>query len=189
VLQNFRPGELWVGNNPPIPAYEALLDEARRLHAQVRAMQAGDTRSLGSTQIHVLAPFANYEPGSEPGNNDSLVLHISYRATSVLLEGDAEAPIEQGMLGEQGLESTLLKVGHHGSTTSTQPEFLARVAPKWALISCGLHNRYGYPHKEILAELQASHVRTLSTDINGASCFELDGSDVKASVLCGMPDR
>jgi competence protein ComEC len=90
------------------------------------------------------------------------------------------------MLAGQGLESTLLKVGHHGSATSTQPEFLARVAPQWAVISCGLRNRYGHPREEVLAELQASHVGTLSTDINGASCFELDGANVKARALCGV---
>jgi competence protein ComEC len=188
VLRNFRPDELWVGNNPPVAAYNALLDEARLLRVQVRTMHAGDGATLGSTQIHVLAPLADYQPGAEPGNNDSLVLHVSYRATSVLLEGDAEAPIEQGMLAEQGLESTLLKVGHHGSVTSTRPEFLARVAPQWAVISCGLHNRYGHPREEVLAELQAAHVRTLSTDINGASCFELDGSNAKDSAFCGVRD-
>jgi competence protein ComEC len=189
VLRNFRPSELWVGNNPPVAAYDALLDEAHLLGVQVRAMRAGDSAILGSTQMHVLAPLANYQPGPEPGNNDSLVLHVSYRATSVLLEGDAEAPIEQGMLAEQGLESTLLKVGHHGSVTSTRPEFLARVAPQWAVISCGLHNRYGHPREEVLAELQAAHVRTLSTDINGASCFELSGISVKASAFCGVRER
>ena len=189
LLRNFRPNELWVGNNPPVAAYNALLEEAHLLRVQVRTMRAGDSAKLGSSQFHVLAPFANYQPGAEPGNNDSLVLHVSYRATSVLLEGDAEAPIEQGMLAEQGLESTLLKVGHHGSVTSTRPEFLARVAPQWAVISCGLHNRYGHPREEVLAELQAAHVQTLSTDINGASCFELDGSHVKASAFCGMRNR
>ena len=143
--------------------------------------------TLGTAEIHVLAPLANYEPGAEPSNNDSLVLHVSWGAASVLLEGDAEAPIERGMLGEQSLESTLIKVGHHGSITSTQPEFLARIAPRWAVISCGLSNRYGHPREEVLAELQTAHVRTLSTDINGASCFELDGTNVKASALCGVP--
>ncbi len=187
VLRNFNPSELWVGDNPPVDAYNALLDEARRLRVQVRAMRAGDSATLGSAQINVLAPLANYQPGAEPSNNDSLVLHVTYRATSVLLEGDAEAPIEEGMLAEQGLESTLLKVGHHGSVTSTRPEFLARVAPQWAVISCGLHNRYGHPREEVLAELMASHVRTLSTDIDGASCFELNGAGVKASAFCGVP--
>lgn len=189
VLENFRPDELWVGNNPPTQAYDALLDEARGLHVQVRTMQAGDTTTLGSAQIYVLAPLADYKPRSEPENNDSLVLHVAYRATSVLLEGDAEAPIEQRMLNEPGLESTLLKVGHHGSVTSTQPDFLARVAPRWAVISCGLHNHYGHPRKEVLEELEASHVLTLSTDINGASCFELNGSNVNATAWCGMPDK
>ncbi len=189
VLKNFRPNELWVGDNPPIAPYQALLDEAGALRIPVRSMRASDNATLGAAQIHVLAPLANYHPGAEASNNDSLVLHVSYQGGSVLLEGDAEAPIEEGMLAEQGLESTLLKVGHHGSTTSTQAEFLARVAPKWAVISCGLRNRYGHPREEVLAALQASHVRTLSTDVNGASCFELDGNTVKASAFCGTPVR
>jgi competence protein ComEC len=189
ILRNFRPDDLWVGNNPPTEAYKALLDEAAMLGVQVRALRAGDGATLGSAQIHVLAPLANYEPGGEPSNNDSLVLHVSYRDTSVLLEGDAEAPIEQSMLAENDLNSTLLKVGHHGSSTSTQPDFLARVAPQWAVISCGLHNRYGHPREEILAELQASHVRTFSTDINGAICFELDGKSARGSAFCGLPER
>jgi competence protein ComEC len=94
------------------------------------------------------------------------------------LEGDAEAPVEDSMLNEPGLESTLLKVGHHGSITSTRPEFLARVAPQWAVISCGLHNRYGHPREEVLAELEAAHIHTYSTDIEGAQCFKLDGGVV-----------
>ena len=189
VLENFRPRELWVGDNPPIAEYQALLDEARMLHVDVRPFRAGDETTLGSARVKTLAPLANYQPGLEPGNNDSLVLRVSYRETSVLLEGDAESPIERGMLSETGLASTLLKVGHHGSATSSQPDFLARVAPKWAVISCGPHNHYGHPRKEVLAELQAAHVRTLSTDVDGASCFELDGNNVKASPWCGMPDR
>jgi competence protein ComEC len=87
------------------------------------------------------------------------------------------------MLTETGLQSTLLKVGHHGSVTSTRPEFLARVMPQWAVISCGLHNRYHHPRQEVLAELQAAKVRTYSTDIQGATCFELGGT-VAAHVSC-----
>jgi len=184
VLENFRPAELWVGNNPPVPAYQALLHEAAMLGVHVRALHEGDKAAIGNATIRVLAPLAAYQPGPEPANNDSLVLHVAYGGTSVLLEGDAEDPIEKGMLAEQNLESTLLKVGHHGSVTSTRPEFLARVAPRWAVISCGLRNRYGHPREEVLADLQAAHVRTLSTDINGASCFELDGKAVRAGAPC-----
>jgi competence protein ComEC len=102
-----------------------------------------------------------------------------------MLEGDAEAPVEHTMLSEPGLASTLLKVGHHGSITSTRPEFLARVAPQWAVISCGLHNRYGHPRTEVLDELEAAKVRTFSTDINGATCFRLDGKTTIPDLACG----
>jgi competence protein ComEC len=103
VLRNFHPDELWVGNNPRFGAYNALLDEAAALHVRVRSFRAGDAFSFGSTQVNVLAPFRDYVPGAEPTNNDSLVLHVAYGATSVMLEGDAEAPIEQAMLAEPGL--------------------------------------------------------------------------------------
>jgi len=185
VLRNFHPDELWVGNNPRFGAYNALLDEAAGLHIRLRPLRAGDALSLGATQITVLAPFRDYHPGPEPTNNDSLVLRVAYGATSVMLEGDAEAPIEQAMLAEPGLQSTLLKVGHHGSVTSTRPEFLARVAPQWAVISCGLHNRYGHPREEVLEVLQAAHIRTFRTDINGATCFRLDGKVVAPDPSCG----
>jgi len=186
VLRNFHPAELWVGNNPRFAAYNALLAQAAALHVRVRALRAGDALAFGDAQIDVLAPMRDYQPGPEPTNNDSLVLHVAYGATSALLEGDAEAPIEQAMLAERGLESTLLKVGHHGSITSTRPEFLARVKPQWAVISCGLHNRYGHPRTEVLEELEAAHVRTFRTDLNGASCFTLDGRSVAPEPLCGL---
>lgn len=186
ILRNFHPDELWVGDNPPVPAYEALLREAASLNVRVRSFHAGDAFTLGDAEINVLAPFASYRPGPEPSNDDSLVLHVAWGATSVLLEGDAEAPVEEAMLSEHGLKSTLLKVGHHGSITSTTPGFLARVAPQWAVISCGLHNHYGHPRPEVLAALQAASARTLSTDIDGASCFALDGRTVSAQPYCGL---
>ena len=185
VLRNFRPLDLWIGNNPSSPEYDALLNEAASLGVHVRSFRAGDALDFGGAQIAVLAPFRDYRPGPEPTNNDSLVLHVAYGATSVLLEGDAEAPVEHAMLAEPGLASTLLKVGHHGSATSTRPEFLARVAPRWAVISCGLHNRYGHPRPEVLKALETAQVRTYSTDINGAACFLLDGKSVTPDAACG----
>jgi competence protein ComEC len=185
VLRNFHPAELWVGNNPRFGLYNALLDEAADLHVRVRSLRAGDAFAFGPTQVSVLAPFNDYQPGPQPGNNDSLVLRVAYGATSVMLEGDAEAPIEQAMLAESGLASTLLKVGHHGSITSTRPEFLARVAPQCAVISCGLRNRYGHPRTEVLNALETSKVRTFSTDINGAACFWLDGKTTTPDLACG----
>ncbi len=185
ILRNFHPDELWVGNNPQVPAYMALLDDAAALRTRVRIFRAGDAFQFDQTQIRILTPFPDYVPGAEPDNNDSMVMRIAYGATSVLLEGDAEEPIEDEMLAEPGIASTLLKIGHHGSITSTRPEFLARVAPRWAVISCGLHNRYGHPREEVLQELQRAHVRTYQTYANGITCFQLDGKTVKTEVGCG----
>ncbi len=185
VLRNFRPDELWVGTNPRVAPYNALLDQAAALGVRVRSVHAGDAFTFGAAHINVLAPFRDYRPGEEPSNNDSLVLHVAYGATSVMLEGDAEAPIEDAMLAEPDLQSTLLKVGHHGSITSTQPEFLARVSPQWAVISCGLRNRYGHPRGEVLAALEAEHARTFRTDIEGAACFVLDGKTAAPDYVCG----
>jgi competence protein ComEC len=187
VLRNFHPAELWVGNNPHTEPYDALLAEAAELRVRTRSLHAGNALTLGAAHIEVLAPLPGYQPQAAPGNNDSMVLHVAYGNTSALLEGDAEAPVEDAMLGRPGLSSTLLKVGHHGSVTSTRPEFLARVAPQWAVISCGLHNRFGHPRPEILAELQQARVRTFSTDINGATCFRLDGKRASVQPSCGAP--
>ncbi len=187
MLRNFHPNELWVGNNPHGPEYDALLNEASELHIRVRQLHAGDAMALGAAQVRVLAPQADYQPSDEPSNNDSLVLRVAYGATSVLLAGDAEGPEERAMLQQPDmLGSTLLKVGHHGSHTSTHPEFLSRVAPQWAVISCGLQNTYGHPNEEILQELQDAGVRTFSTDIHGATCFSLDGKNVTAKSECGV---
>ena len=184
VLRNFHPREFWVGNNPRSAAYVRLLDEAGELRIPIRSLREGDAFSFADASVAVLAPIKGYEPGAEATNNDSLVLHVAYGATSVLLEGDAEAPVEEAMLAEPGLESTLLKVGHHGSLTSTRPAFLARVSPQWAVISCGLHNNYHHPREEVLEELQGAHIRTLRTDIHGAVCFRLNGKMLVADPDC-----
>ena len=140
--------------------------------------------SLGSLRLDILAPLSGHAPGSQPMNDDSLVMRASYGTSSVLLEGDAEAPLEEAMLAEPTLGSTVLKVGHHGSNTSTQPQFLARVAPRFAVISCGLHNRYGHPRPEVLDRLQSAGVLTFRTDLGGAQCFLLDGRNAAPLAGC-----
>jgi competence protein ComEC len=182
ILRNFRPRVLWVGTNPEIPAYLALLAEARRLDIPVEAMAAGSSFAFGGAQVDVLAPSTDYTPGATASNDDSLVLHVAYGKTSVLLEGDAQAASEQQMLTE-GLHADLLKIGHHGSRTSTTPRFLAAVAPTFAVISVAHHNPYGHPKLEILHRLQDDHVRTFRTDALGATSFYLNGTSVSAQPL------
>jgi competence protein ComEC len=176
VLRNFRPRELWVGHNPSTPAYQQLLREAASLGITVRSFSAGDVMPFGAAAVHVLAPAPAYQPRDSPTNDDSLVLHLSYAGHSALLEGDAEAPSETAMLSLPGgdLASDLLKVGHHGSKTSTTPPFLARVAPHLAVISVGPYNSYHHPRWETLDKLQLEGARTWRTDLLGISTFYID---------------
>jgi competence protein ComEC len=185
VLRNFRPHELWVGHNPPIPAYRELLSEAATLGITVRSLSSGDTMTLGAATVHVLAPAPGYQAGDSASNNDSLVLHLSYAGHSALLEGDAEAPSETAMLSlpPGDLASDLLKVGHHGSKTSTIPPFLARVAPRLAVISVGPFNSYHHPRWETLQKLQVEGARTWRTDLLGISTFYIDGTGVRPAHL------
>jgi competence protein ComEC len=185
VIRNFHPDELWVGDNPQVDPYNELLQTAAENRTVVRSFRAGKSFPFGATEVAVLAPAVGYQPGVQPANNDSLVLRVAYMQTSVLLEGDAEAAVEQTMLADPSLQSTLLKVGHHGSLTSTSPEFLARVAPQWAVISCGFRNRYGHPRQEVLSELEQAQARTYRTDISGASCFVMDGKTATPDYTCG----
>jgi competence protein ComEC len=179
VMENFRPRTLWVGKNPEIPAYQALVAEASRLGIAVQSMAAGDHFAFGGSAVDVLAPPPGYLPGSSASNDDSLVMRVSFGKTSVLFAGDAQSASEQRMLPEE-LHADLLKVGHHGSRTSTTPRFFAAVSPRYAIISVAHHNPYGHPKLEVLERLQDSHVRTYRTDALGAISFYLDGTVVTA---------
>jgi competence protein ComEC len=174
VLRNLRPRQLWVAVDSSAPAFRALLAEAATLHIPVRWLRAGDHPQLDGLALDVLAPAPAYTNPGPPSNNDSLVLRLRFGQSSVLLEGDAEAPSERSMLAGGGLAPvTLLKVAHHGSRTSTTADFLAAVAPQDAVLSVGRHNTFGHPRPEIVARLAAAHARVFRTDEFGLTTFLL----------------
>lgn len=181
VIANFHPTQLWVGRNPRTYAYDAVLREAKVMHVSIQHHYAGDQFNFGGVHIRVLAPAADYVPKAKPANDDSLVLQLRYEGTTALLEGDAEAPSERRMLAEGNLHSDFLKVGHHGSRTSTTPAFLAAVDPTYAAISVGAKNMYGHPSLPVLEELGHAHVLTYRTDLDGLTTFYLDGKHLHAT--------
>src|SRR6185312_15779071 len=154
IFANFRPRQLWVGPDPDVPVYENLLHSAAADGTRVHHYIAGDTFSFGGVSFRVLAPARDYHPGKTPSNNDSLVLQLRYGDTTALLEGDAESPSEARMVAEGNLHSDVLKVGHHGSKTSTTPAFLAAVSPSFSAISVGRRNFYGHPAHQVLERLE-----------------------------------
>ncbi len=132
--------------------------------------------------MDVLFPPRDWPVGLEPKNNDSMVLRVSYGNTSVLLEGDAEKAVERRISVLHPLHADLLKVGHHGSATSTTPEMLAATKPMFAVISVGYHTSFGLPKADVLARLQGAGVRVYRTDLEGAVTFYLDGRTVTPSL-------
>jgi competence protein ComEC len=178
ILKDFHPKELWVGLLPPSRALDSLIAEAHALGITVVRHWEGDHFELGGAEVEVLFPPRDWPVGLEPKNNDSMVLHVSYGATSVLLEGDAEKAVERRIAILHHPHAELLKVGHHGSNTSTTPEILASVKPSFAVISVGFHTSYGLPKEDVLARLQDAGARTYRTDVNGAVTFYLDGRSV-----------
>ena len=140
---------------------------------------AGDTFSFGSAVVTILGPVGYY---SDP-NNMSIVLRIQYGKTSFLFAGDAEIDSEQDILNAGvNLQSTVLKVGHHGSDTSTSYRWLREIAPQYAVISVGKDNSYGHPTEQTLSRLEDAEATLYRTDLQGHIICTSDGVDVSFRV-------
>jgi competence protein ComEC len=178
-------GELWdtgQGQREQVGgAYAALLDRARREGVAILGPdRVCGTHAIGGARVDVLAPCP--ESSSDRGPNDnSFVLRISFGRRSLLLVGDAEHEEEAILLANARgrLRADVLKVGHHGSRTSSSPEFLSAVGPQEAVVSVGHRNRFGHPHRAALANLVAAGARVWRTDRDGAITVTTDGESLE----------
>jgi competence protein ComEC len=170
VLAVLDPGEA-AGKDTFVDVLEAA--EARGV--PWRVVGAGDSLNLDGVAVRVVGPEgegregAPRTAGAVDGSNDSsVVLEIRFGAFAALLTGDAPAAGELLFLPRLlSPRAQVLKVGHHGSHTSTSQELVERIRPETALVSVGLRNRYGHPHREVLDRLQEAGARVLRTDRNG----------------------
>lgn len=167
----------------PVKSYSsnAFNNFAKNVEKQGKSITVpsrGAQFSLGGASCTVLAVNTSSDP-----NNTSIVLRIVYGSTSFLFTGDAEREVEQAMINRGvPLKSTVLKVGHHGSYTSTSYQFLWNVMPDYAVISCGKGNSYGHPHDEVLSRLRDADVYLFRTDLQGDITCTSNGSSVSFSV-------
>ena len=146
---------------------------------EVTIPQPGDVIRLGEVELQVLGPVKSY---AEP-NDTSIILRVSYGDTVFLFTGDMETEAENDMMDHWGTESGLfeadvLKVGHHGSETSTGYRFLHEVNPTYGVISVGTGNDYGHPHEEPMSRLNQAGVVLLRTDELGTVLAHSDGAEV-----------
>ena len=161
-----------------IPSSEEYLAAQKALNDKQIATvvpRPGETFSLGGMKIEVLAPVR--QGGST--NNNSIVLKLTYGKTRFLLMGDAEKEEESDLIaGGEDLSADVLKVGHHGSSTSTTDALLNAVKPKWAAISVA-DDSNGLPKREVLKRLLSAGASVYRTDVSGTLIFMSDGQNIK----------
>ena len=159
-------------NEPTTDTYERFLDSLEDVE-NIAIAEAGDKYEYGSLKIEILGPLKQYEDL----NNMSIVAKVSYGKTSLMLTGDAETMSENDMLENKTVDysADILKLGHHGSSTSTGKAWLKAVNPDVGIISCGEGNEYGHPHKETVNKLKQNSIEYYRTDLKGTILFESDG--------------
>lgn len=136
----------------------------------------GDSVSLGTAKVDFLGPVTE---NTDEMNDTSIVLKITYGETSFLFTGDAEREAELSILDTGAdVSATVLKVGHHGSSSSTSYPFLREVNPQIAVISAGVNNDYGHPHKEVLSRLSDADAEIYRTDHDGDIIVTSNGISV-----------
>jgi competence protein ComEC len=188
-LAGVRVGSFWdtgQGEREQVAGgYAALLADLRARGVPVaRPDSLCGAQAIGGASVEVLAPCPGPSSDRSP-NDNSFVLRIAYGARAFLLVGDAEREEEADLLREHRarLRADVLKVGHHGSATSSSPAFLAAVAPREAVISAGRRNRFGHPHPATLAALEASGARIWRTDRDGAVTATTDGASLEVEAI------
>lgn len=159
-------------------AFQNFVKNVEKQGKSLTVPYVGQTFSLGSATCRILAVNTTSDT-----NNSSIVLRIVYQDTSFLFTGDAEREVEEIMIDRgEPLSATVLKVGHHGSDTSSSYAFLWNVMPRYAVISCGKGNSYGHPHDEPLSRLRDADVQVFRTDLQGDIVCTSNGSAVSFSV-------
>jgi len=172
LLENFRPAELWTGATPQTDRWRVLEQRARELGIRVRRRHAGEHEG----PIEILSPAVDYESGDAARNDDSLAMRITFGLHTLLLTGDMEKDTEYRLVQDNALHrTTVLKVAHHGSRTSSTEEFLSAVQPSFALISAGFENSFRHPHPDVLGRLEQHHTSVLRTDRQGLITIRSDG--------------
>ncbi len=159
--------------------YQEFLDSVEKSKAKVIIAEPDYTFTLGATKCRILSPF---NVSSSEENNNSIVMHLTAGTTSFLMTGDAEKFVETEILNHyDDISATVLKVGHHGSNTSSSSDFLKAVNPEAAVILVGKDNKYGHPTEKTLSNLKKYTDDIYRTDKDGTVTFicTTDGYTVK----------
>ncbi len=161
-------------------AYQASLFEARRDGVTWHRVHPGDSLVVDEVTLTFLGPDSAWVSGLRDANEASAIVLVRVGRVRMLLVGDAERGEEHWLLAHERrfLDADVLKVGHHGSSTSTTPEFLSAVSPRVALVSVGAGNSYGHPSASVMRRLAAAGAQVLRTDRVSTVVVRTDGQTV-----------
>lgn len=163
---------------PTTATYLTMLEALDNKSVPVEEAKPGQVYTLGTAQLTVLAPLSE----SDEANNVSVVTRLTFGERSFLFMGDAETDVEKELLvSGRTLSADVIKVGHHGSNTSSSQAFLAKVDPDYAIVPCGKSNSYGHPHSEVLTRLNKMGVTVYRADVHGHIAIATDGKDLTIS--------
>ena len=160
--------------------YTAMEKEAEKDGTQKFLARGGEKIRLAQNVIlEILYPDKNFPPRADT-NSTSVVVKLTYGNELFLFTGDLPREQENELVQKYGtaLHVSVLKFGHHGSKTSTSPEFLADVSPEYGVVSVGAENKYGHPNKETLDLAEQDQVKVLRTDADGRIVFETNGMNL-----------
>lgn len=181
LFENIPVGTLLDGGHPhPSTMYEKFLKQVYETDTKYQVVRRGDVLDWDPLlSVKVLHPTD--VPWDNP-NDNSIVLKITYGRISILFTGDAEGPSEEDIVSEFGgrLKAQVLKVGHHGSRTSSHEDFLSYVQPETAVISCGRNNRFRHPHGSTLSRLENAGCTIYRTDTDGNVIMTTNGKTYTA---------
>jgi competence protein ComEC len=190
ILRNFTVGEVWSADAPNRSTTFLWIQEyLRHQRIPLRIVSAESPPvQWGEATLHILNPMARARPGSQSemapplGADDaSLVVRISIGDQAALLTGDIQRKAEASLLRRpEALRAQVLKVPHHGPRSSSGAAFVAAVRPEVALISAGYQNRFHHPHLEVVERYEASGIRLLRTDLDGAISVEMTADGMRA---------
>ncbi len=155
--------------------YKNLIKTMSEYNVNPIAIESGYSFNVGSALVEVLAPIKQ----DKELNNMSVVLKVTYGDTSFLFQGDSEQKIENQLLNlEYDISADVIKVGHHGSNTSSSEKYLNAVNPDYAIVSCGPDNNYGHPSYPIIDRLEEKGITTYVTSVHGNVTVISDGKKI-----------
>lgn len=181
VINSFQVGKIIMPNVVHTSrTFENLLDTISDHALKITKPIIGNEYAIGEASFIIIAPNSlSYDSL----NNYSVGIKLTYEENSFVFTGDAEIESEYEML-ENGinLDADVLKLGHHGSSTSNSESFLDAVTPSIAIVSAGIDNQYGHPHVEILESIKEKNITLYRTDTQGTIILESDGKKISAVI-------